>query len=179
MGEYFGDILSICDWTCLINIFLILTNSVIINNIFSSNEVFWYDFETKITATTVGTDFGYCCLVIPQIIHIPRGNRCEKDEIQANAIQEVRKGSKDGEQNGLTLVLDIENFNFAYHRVSSQGLKAVVHDHRTKPLFEHEGVILEAGKRTQLAILPFLTVTTDDAIDELTPQERQCYKVQR
>ena len=42
----------------------------------------------------------------------------------------VEKGSKNGEENGLEIMLDIENFNFAYHRVSSQGLKVAVHDHR-------------------------------------------------
>ncbi len=39
-------------------------------------------------------------------------------------------GSKIGEENGLEVILDIENFNFAYHKVSSQGLKVAVHDHR-------------------------------------------------
>ena len=45
-------------------------------------------------------------------------------------IDEVRKGSKNGEQNGLSLLVDVENFNFAYTRMSTEGVKVAVHHHR-------------------------------------------------
>ncbi len=42
----------------------------------------------------------------------------------------IKKGANYGEANGLEVTLDIENFNFAYFRASSQGLRVAVHDHR-------------------------------------------------
>ena len=39
----------------------------------------------------------------------------------------VDRGSKNGVSNGLSLTLDTENFNFAYHRAVSQGLVLFYH----------------------------------------------------
>ena len=50
-----------------------------------------------------------------------------------------------------------------------------MHHHRTKPIMEHENVLAEVGRSTQLAVRPVLTVTTQAAVDALKPRERDCY----
>ena len=71
----------------------------------------------QIGPVTIGTDYGVCCLFVPQIFF---------DEVPENVTEAqkyhdlVEKGSKNGEHNGLSILLDIENYNFGYHRVGTQ-----------------------------------------------------------
>ena len=41
-------------------------------------------------------------------------------------------------QQALSLLLDIENFNFGYHKVGMQGVKLALHDHRSVPIISHQ-----------------------------------------
>lgn len=135
---------------------------------FMGEKATWQDLgQGLVGALTVGTDFGFCCEIIPQVALTDKWEKVDR----------IPKGSKNGESNGLTALFDIENFNFAYHRLDSPGagVKAVVHDPQTKPFFEHESFLLQPGSRTQINLVPFLTVTSDDAILDLSAEQRQCY----
>ena len=76
------------------------------------------------------SDYGFCCFITPQAALKDRGT--ENATVTARELirNDIKPGSKNGEDNGLALILDIENFNFAYYMAPSQGLKVAVHDHR-------------------------------------------------
>ena len=40
---------------------------------------------------------------------------------------------------------------------------------------EHENVLAEVGRSTQMAVRPVLTVTSEAAVNALEPRERDCY----
>ena len=73
----------------------------------------------------VGTDFGHCCRIVPQIALL------EKKEVDRLPEGDggVRPGSQTGETNGLAVLLDVENYNIGYYKTASQGLKVAVHHH--------------------------------------------------
>lgn len=75
----------------------------------------------------MGTDFGHCCRIVPQIALNP--------VVELAAIKDgddgVRAGSQTGETNGLAVLLDVENYNIGYYKIATQGLKVAVHNHKS------------------------------------------------
>ena len=74
----------------------------------------------------VGTDFGHCCQIVPQIALNP----IEELAGLKKGDDGVRPSSKTGETNGLAVLLDAENYNIGYYKSATQGVKFAVHDHR-------------------------------------------------
>ena len=74
----------------------------------------------------MGTDFGHCCQIVPQIALNP----IEELAGLKKGDDGVRPGSKTGETNGLAVLLDAENYNIGYYKSATQGVKVAVHDHR-------------------------------------------------
>jgi len=141
---------------------------------YQSEEVYWGpEMAAKVGPVTDATDYGYCCFITPQIALKERPARGVLSRRLYHTA--VAMGSKNGEENGLGLILDLENFNFAYHRESSQGLRVTVHDHRSKPIVGHESVLVAAGRETLISAMPVVSSTTEDAIQSLDPARRDCY----
>ena len=74
----------------------------------------------------VGTDFGHCCKIVPQIALNPK----EKMIGLKEGDNGVRPGSGIGETNGLTVLLDGENYNIGNYKMATQGFKVALHDHK-------------------------------------------------
>ena len=75
---------------------------------------------------SVGTDFGHCCQIVPQIALNPTQSLAGLKEGDDG----VRPGSKTGDTNGLAVLLDVENYNIGYYKIATQGLKVAVHNHK-------------------------------------------------
>ena len=83
------------------------------------------------------------------------------------------KGARNGEKNGLSILLDAEKFNYAYFQAGGAGFKISIQDHRDKPIIEHMGLFIHSGQETQIAIYPQVTYTTNDAIGK-TMKKIEC-----
>lgn len=87
----------------------------------------------------------------------------------------IPKGARNGESNGMTILLDAEKFNYAFYGAHGSGFKIAIQDHRDKPVMEHSAIFVHTGTETQIAVTPSVTYTTEDAIKAFKPQDRKCY----
>ena len=93
----------------------------------SQNEIrYWDELDGLFGVKSVGTDFGHCCQIVPQIAL----NTTEELAGLKDGDDGVRAGSQTGETNGLAVLLDVENYNIGYYKIATQGLKIAVHDHK-------------------------------------------------
>ena len=92
---------------------------------------------------------------------------------------DLKATAKNGESNGLDIILDAEQFNYAFYHENTDsnggGFKLTLHDHRDKPMIQFSSQLIHTGTETQINVKPTITYTTDEAIGSLTHQERGCY----
>ena len=76
---------------------------------------------------------------------------------------------KNGESNGLDIILDAEQFNYGFNHqnIDSNGVgfKLTLHDHRDKPMIQFSSQLIHTGTETQIDINPVVTYTTDSAVN--------------
>ena len=114
---------------------------------FAGKLMYWEELGSYYGAQMVGTDYGFCCIVVPQICF---EKRREIEGIPSKGT--FKKGIKNGAHNGISVLLDIENFNFAYHRQSKEGVMTAVHDYDTKPIIEMDGILSKPGEEARIAL---------------------------
>ena len=82
------------------------------------------------------TDFGSCCLITPLLnLELKKTSK----EIIGMDYHSVPKGMRNGMQNGLKIVIDVESFEYAYFPRQSIGFAAVVSDARDKVVVQQSG----------------------------------------
>lgn len=67
----------------------------------------------------------------------------------------------------------VYDYGFSPHR--GEGFKLAIHHHMDQPIMALSDVDISPGFVTQLSVTPTLTVTTDEARNRFTPDERVCY----
>ena len=165
----FHDGYSFLDWSmqsCK-NLFLSIS--------FQGKKLTWNQLQDGETTGpyTYPTDFGSCCLLVPHLHLRPYS------DFENMTPYEMYHGLKavtlNGEDNGLDLVIDSEQFNYAYHQSNAAGFKVSLHDHRDLPMMQFSSQLIFPGFETQINLKPTITSTTEEAISFLSPKERQCY----
>ena len=86
-------------------------------NYVNSNDVGPYDGYP--------TDFGSCCLLVPHRYFEPTNPNLTPIEYYHG----LKADSLNGESNGLDIVIDAEQFNYAYHKSNAPGFKISLHQH--------------------------------------------------
>ena len=112
------------------------------------------------------TDFGSCCLLIPH--HL---KPYDKD----SPYHGLRADALNGEANGVDIVLDADQFNYAYHYSNAGGFKISMHNHLDKPMIQFSSQLIYPGQETQINLKPIISNTTIDAINNFSPEDRNCY----
>ena len=119
------------------------------------------------------TDFGSCCYLVPHLDLRPYS------EIENMNVKEMyfdlQADALNGETNGVDLVIDAEQFNYAYHHSNSAGFKIAMHHHLDKPMIQFSSQLIFPGSETQINLKPTISKTTDAAISLFDPEERKCY----
>ena len=121
------------------------------------------------------TDFGSCCLVVPHLFFNPMNSSSLENKTYEETWFEVMAHSLNGETNGLDIVLDTEQFNYAYHQANAAGFRISLHHHNSKPMMSFSSQLIHAGTETIIDIKPTVTYTTDHAISKFSPEERGCF----
>ena len=80
------------------------------------------------------TDFGACCLFVPHVDF--EGLQQVENLTYGDQYHGLNANSLNGETNGLRLLLDVEQFNYAKHNKVAGGLKLVLHHHSEKPMID-------------------------------------------
>ena len=140
-----------------------------IHTSFEGKQVAWSDFEFQneyyFGPYYYGTDFGACCFLSPHVNILQTTSNYNL----------VDASAKHGETNGLSILFDIEQFNYGYIKGEGAGLKLSLHDHRDKPMMQFSSLYIRSGTDTQISVEPIVTTTTDDAIKGLSPEDRKCF----
>ncbi len=68
-----------------------------------------------------------------------------------------------GKENGLTLLLDAETYDYSYHHTSTEGFKVAVQHHLDQPLMSIMELDIAPGFESQIAVTPVLYDTTQAA----------------
>ena len=122
---------------------------------------------------TYPTDFGSCCLLVP---HLHLRPYSEIESMTFNEMwHDLKADTLNGETNGLDVVIDAEQFNYAYHQSNAAGFKISLHHHLDLPMTQFSSQLIFTGVETQINLKPTITNTTEEAISFLSPTERQCY----
>ena len=99
------------------------------------------------TAHKVVTDYGSCCLIVPYLYLVNTKTRNVNSlQLDNNLYHEIPKGVKNGIQNGLTLVLDVESFDHAYFSRSAKGFRIALTNALDKPVINLGGQYVAPGK---------------------------------
>ena len=83
--------------------------------------------------------------------------------------------AKHGQSNGLHIMVDAEQFNYADNKATGTGFKIALIDHRDKPLMRLSSHLVHSGAEIQMNVKPLITYTTERAIAIFTPEDRDCY----
>ena len=121
------------------------------------------------------TDYGQCCFFVPHQNMQP----IDPSLLASKILHELNASVKQGESNGLDIILDTEQFNYAFidedFESKGAGFNLVLLDHRDKAMVSLSSRIINTGTETQVDVKPSLTHTTDEAIAKFIPEERGCF----
>ncbi len=84
--------------------------------------------------------------------------------------------SKHGKRNGLSVLLNIEQFNYGYNTGKGAGLRVALMNTADKAMMQFSSLYIQPGSEYEINIKPVITYTTEDAIDRFDPEDRNCYK---
>ena len=127
--------------------------------------------EWDIGPALYATDFGACCFLAPHLNLEPNNWNLTYEEIYHGLIAD----SLTGETNGLDLVLDAEQFNYAYYQANAAGFKISLHHHSDKPMIQFSSQLINSGTETQINLNPTISYTSDNAVFAFYPEDRNCY----
>ena len=68
--------------------------------------------------------------------------------------------------NGFEIILDAEQFNYAYYQSHGAGFKISFSDFYVKPMLELSYHLIQTGSETFMNLKPLISYTTNDAIEK-------------
>ena len=95
---------------------------------FRGKKLTWNQLHTTFGPNIYPTDFGSCCLLVPHLHLRPYSDFENTTTYEMH--HDLKADTLNGEDNGLDLVIDAEQFNYAYHQSNAAGFKVSLHDHR-------------------------------------------------
>ena len=118
------------------------------------------------------TDFGACCFLAPHLNLDPTNPNITVEEMYHG----LEADAKNGETNAFEVVLDVEQWNYAYYEANAPGFKISLHHHADKPMIQFSSQLVNSGTETLINLKPSVSYTTDAAISKFSPKKRGCYK---
>ena len=105
------------------------------------------DNEYELGPYLYNTDYGMCCFLAPHV-NMKRFSKWSKS--WAELYHHINAEAHNGDYNGLHILLDTEQFNYAYHDADGPGFKISLHDHRDKPMIQFSSQLINIGTITQV-----------------------------
>ena len=110
------------------------------------------EWKSKVTVNFLpafksATDYGACCLITPYLDFESNKTREKSADLYTGEdYHSIPKGStRNGIKNGLKIILDVENYDYAYFPRGAKGFRAVVGDSRDKGVINQNGFYISAG----------------------------------
>ena len=101
------------------------------------------------------TDFGPCCQIHPYLNLInPETRNVDAENLDGKMYHKIPRGVRNGIQNGLRLLLDVESFDHApYISSVAKGFKIAITNALDKPVIDQAGLYIEPGIFTTILCL--------------------------
>ena len=101
-------------------------------------------------AFKTATDYGACCLITPYLdFQNPKTKDISPENYTGADYHSIPKGvTRNGIQNGMKIILDVENYDYAYFPRGAKGFRAVVGDSRDKAVINQNGFYVAVGNNT-------------------------------
>ena len=145
-------------------------NDMFIGMKFRGKELTWR-FEEYFVPYLYPTDFGACCFFTPHFLL----EQYDPNKTIAELYHGLKADSKNGASNGFDLVLDVEQWNYAYYDADAAGFQISLHHHADKPMIQFLSQLINPGMKTLINLKPSVSYTTDAAISRFYPEDRMCY----
>ena len=84
-------------------------------------------------------------------------------------------GVKPGENNGLSVFLDTESYDYVEKEKGGLGFTLSVVHPLAMPIMEQSGIKIQTGAAIKLGVSSTLTRTSEDAVRRFSPYERKCW----
>ena len=145
-------------------------NDMFIEMKFRGKEITWR-FEEYFVPYLYPTDFGACCFFTPHFLL----EQYDSNKTIAELYHGLKADSKNGASNGFDLVLDVEQWNYAYYDADAAGFQISLHHHADKPMIQFLSQLINPGMKSLTNLKPSVNYTTDAAISRFYPEDRMCY----
>ena len=90
------------------------------------------------------TDFGVCCRIFPQLdFDNPATKDLPAEEYDSKAFMDLKPGARNGIKNGISFLIDVETYEYAFFPRSAKGFTIALSDSRDRPVISQQGEILE------------------------------------
>ena len=100
----------------------------------------------------------------------------DKNKSLSSIYHELKADSKSGDNFGLDIVLNAEDFNYgAYHQANGVGFKIALHHHLDKPQMKFSSDLINPGTETQINLKPVISYTSSYLQSNFPPEKRDCY----
>ena len=83
--------------------------------------------------------------------------------------------ARNGLANGLTLLLDVEVYDYASSTTGSEGMFLSVLHHLDIPIMKNTALSIQPGYSSVISVVPDLVNTTLGAKHRFKPKDRHCY----
>jgi len=92
------------------------------------------------------TDYGACCLIVPYLNLINNETKyTNPDDLSNMWYHKIPTGAKNGLQNGLKLVMDVENFDYAYFPRGAKGFRVALTNALDQAVINQDGFYISPG----------------------------------
>ena len=92
------------------------------------------------------TDYGSCCMIVPFLNLInPQTKNQDPNNLDDVWYHKIPKGAKNGLQNGLKVVLDVESFDYAYFVRGAKGFRVAIADALDQAVVNQDGFYIAPG----------------------------------
>jgi len=154
----------------------------------------WDDIDKyNYSSHATHTDFGFCCRIWPKLeleepsmLGPSNGTDWFRPEYSGDKFwpeYEKRRGTKNGFENGLMLLMDVETFENAQYSRKAEGLIVALSGNMERPLVGQGYTFVEPGSSNLMSFSVFGTTTTDEAVESYPPDinghspggSRACY----
>merc|ERR1719151_520897 len=139
------------------------------------NRVDRYSYSSHVTYT----DFGYCCRIYPKLelgenpmllpSNVTDWARSNYSGEKFWPEYEKRRGSENGIENGLMLLMDVETFENAHYLQKADGLIVALSGNLERPLVGQSGTFVEPGSANLISFSVYGTETTAKAVEKYHP----------
>ena len=99
------------------------------------------------------TDYGRCCIITPYLNFVnPDTKNLSPAQYTGEHWHEDKKGSRNGENGGLKVLLDAESFDFSYSGKDSLGFRIAFTDQRDTALLMQDGYVISTGNLRNVSV---------------------------